>query len=148
MLDKFPTLRTGVVMVQSEVADRLVASPNTRTYGSPTVKAKWWADLTSAGTVARSVFWPIPNVDSSLVRFVRHPDAGNENLRKMTFALVDAAFAHRRKMLRGCLSEIFGGSDKAIFTLEFAGIDPTLRGEALALEDFIKIAEVRGIEFR
>jgi 16S rRNA (adenine1518-N6/adenine1519-N6)-dimethyltransferase len=148
MLEKFPTLRTGVVMVQSEVADRLVAIPNSKTYGSPTVKAKWWADLTGAGTVARSVFWPIPNVDSSLVRFVRHPNAGNENLRKITFALVDAAFAHRRKMLRGCLSEIFGGSTKAIFALEFAGIDPTLRGEALALEDFIKIAEVREIEFR
>jgi 16S rRNA (adenine1518-N6/adenine1519-N6)-dimethyltransferase len=74
-LELFPTLRSGVVMVQSEVADRLVAKPNSKTYGSPSVKATWWADLTSAGTVSRSIFWPVPNVDSSLVRFVRHQSA-------------------------------------------------------------------------
>ena len=139
-LELFPTLRSGVVMVQSEVADRLVAKPNSKTYGSPSVKAAWWADLTSAGTVSRSIFWPVPNVDSSLVRFVRHQSAGDEALRKATFKIIDAAFAQRRKMMRAALSDICGGSAQASAIIEASGIDPTIRGEALELSDFIKIA--------
>ncbi|CAN2245021.1 KsgA Dimethyladenosine transferase (rRNA methylation) [actinobacterium SCGC AAA044-D11] len=139
-LELFPTLRSGVVMVQSEVADRLVAKPNSKTYGSPSVKAAWWADLTSAGTVSRSIFWPVPNVDSSLVRFVRHESAGDEELRRATFRIIDAAFAQRRKMMRAALSDICGGSAQASAVIEQSGIDPTIRGEALELGDFIKIA--------
>ena len=139
-LELFPTLRSGVVMVQSEVADRLVAKPNSKTYGSPSVKATWWADLTSAGTVSRSIFWPVPNVDSSLVRFVRHQSAGDETLRKATFKIIDAAFAQRRKMMRAALSDLCGGSAAASSIIEASGIDPTIRGEALQLSDFIKIA--------
>jgi 16S rRNA (adenine1518-N6/adenine1519-N6)-dimethyltransferase len=139
-LELFPTLRAGVVMVQSEVADRLVAKPNSKTYGSPSVKAAWWADLTSAGTVGRSIFWPVPNVDSSLVRFVRHKSAGDEALRKSTFKIIDAAFAQRRKMMRAALSDLCGGSAAASTIIEASGIDPTIRGEALELSDFIKIA--------
>jgi len=139
-LELFPTLRSGVVMVQSEVADRLVAKPDSKTYGSPSVKAAWWADLTSAGTVSRSIFWPVPNVDSSLVRFVRHESAGDEVLRKATFKIIDAAFAQRRKMMRAALSDICGGSAQASAIIEQSGIDPTIRGEALELADFIKIA--------
>ena len=139
-LELFPTLRSGVVMVQSEVADRLVAKPNSKTYGSPSVKATWWADLTSAGTVSRSIFWPVPNVDSSLVRFVRHESAGDETLRKATFKIIDAAFAQRRKMMRAALSDLCGGSAAASSIIEASGIDPTIRGEALELSDFIKIA--------
>ena len=139
-LELFPTLRSGVVMVQSEVADRLVAKPNSKTYGSPSVKATWWADLTSAGTVSRSIFWPVPNVDSSLVRFVRHESAGDESLRKATFKIIDAAFAQRRKMIRAALSDLCGGSAAASSIIEASGIDPTIRGEALQLSDFIKIA--------
>ena len=139
-LELFPTLRSGIVMVQSEVADRLVAKPNSKTYGSPSVKAAWWADLTSAGTVSRSIFWPVPNVDSSLVRFVRHPNAGDEVLRKTTFKIIDAAFAQRRKMMRAALSDICGSSSEASAVIEASGIDPTIRGEALELADFIKIA--------
>jgi 16S rRNA (adenine1518-N6/adenine1519-N6)-dimethyltransferase len=112
-LELFPTLRSGVVMVQSEVADRLVAKPNSKVYGSPSVKATWWADLSSAGTVSRSIFWPVPNVDSSLVRFVRHQSAGDETLRKATFKIIDAAFAQRRKMMRAALSDLCGGSAAA-----------------------------------
>lgn len=136
----FPTLRSGVVMVQSEVADRLVAKPNSKTYGSPSVKATWWADLTSAGTVSRSIFWPVPNVDSSLVRFVRHQSAGDEALRKVVFKIIDTAFAQRRKMMRAALSDMCGGSAAASSIIEASGIDPTIRGEALELADFIKIA--------
>ena len=139
-LELFPTLRSGVVMVQSEVADRLVAKPDSKTYGSPSVKAAWWADLTSAGTVSRSIFWPVPNVDSSLVRFVRHESSGDEVLRKATFKIIDAAFAQRRKMMRAALSDICGGSAQASAIIEQSGIDPTIRGEALELADFIKIA--------
>jgi 16S rRNA (adenine1518-N6/adenine1519-N6)-dimethyltransferase len=139
-LELFPTLRSGVVMVQSEVADRLVAKPDSKTYGSPSVKATWWADLTSAGTVSRSIFWPVPNVDSSLVRFVRHESAGDETLRKATFKIIDAAFAQRRKMMRAALSDLCGGSAAASSIIEASGIDPTIRGEALQLSDFIKIA--------
>ncbi|CAB4762532.1 unannotated protein [freshwater metagenome] len=139
-LELFPTLRSGIVMVQSEVADRLVAKPNSKTYGSPSVKAAWWADLTSAGTVSRSIFWPVPNVDSSLVRFVRHQNAGDEVLRKTTFKIIDAAFAQRRKMMRAALSDICGSSSEASAVIEASGIDPTIRGEALELADFIKIA--------
>jgi 16S rRNA (adenine1518-N6/adenine1519-N6)-dimethyltransferase len=139
-LELFPTLRSGIVMVQSEVADRLVAKPDSKTYGSPSVKANWWADLTSAGTVSRSIFWPVPNVDSSLVRFVRHESAGTESLRKETFKIIDAAFAQRRKMMRAALSDICGGSAAASSIIEASGIDPTIRGEALELSDFIKIA--------
>ncbi len=139
-LAKFPTLRAGVVMVQSEVADRLAAKPNTKSYGSPSVKANWWADMSLAGTVGRTIFWPIPNVDSALVKFVRHPTPGDEALRKATFAIIEAAFAQRRKMLRGALSELFGSSAAASEIMVRAGIDPTLRGEALELAQFIAIA--------
>lgn len=137
-LEKFPTIRSGVVMVQSEVADRLVATPGSKSYGSPSVKARWWADLSGAGNVARQVFWPIPNVDSSLVRFVRHTAAGEEGERLLTFSVIDAAFAQRRKMLRGALSQLFDGGAAAALTR--AGIDPTVRGETLLLRDFIAIA--------
>ncbi len=139
-LELFPTLRSGVVMVQSEVADRLVAKPNSKVYGSPSVKATWWADLSSAGPVSRSIFWPVPNVDSSLVRFVRHQSAGDETLRKATFKIIDAAFAQRRKMMRAALSDLCGGSAAASSIIEASGIDPTIRGESLQLSDFIKIA--------
>ena len=139
-LELFPTLRSGVVMVQSEVADRLVAKPGSKTYGSPSVKAAWLADLTAAGTVSRSIFWPVPNVYSSLVRFVRHENPGDEQLRRATFKVIDFAFAQRRKMMRAALSELCGGSSQASAILEASGIDPTIRGEGLELSNFIKIA--------
>ena len=137
-LEKFPTLRSGVVMVQSEVADRLVAKPGSKNYGSPSVKATWWADLTSAGNVGRQIFWPMPNVDSSLVRFVRHQPAGDEPQRTLVFSVIDAAFAQRRKMLRSALSQLFSG--QAEVAIAKAGIDPTVRGEVLVLRDFMAIA--------
>ena len=113
-LELFPTLNSGVVMVQSEVADRLAAKPGSKNYGSPSVKASWWADVTLAGNVGRSIFWPVPNVDSSLVKFVRHASPGDEALRLTTFRLIDAAFAQRRKMLRGAIADAVGGSSIAV----------------------------------
>jgi 16S rRNA (adenine1518-N6/adenine1519-N6)-dimethyltransferase len=142
LLEKFPTLRTGVVMVQAEVADRLAAKPGGKEYGIPSVKAAWWADVKNVGTVSRSIFWPAPNVDSKLVGFTRRQTAGTEESRAKVFTIIDAAFAQRRKMLRSALSSLYGSSSAAEAILIEAGIDPTLRGEALQIESFCKIAAV------
>ena len=142
LLEKFPTLRTGVVMVQAEVADRLAAKPGGKEYGIPSVKAAWWADVKNVGTVSRSIFWPAPNVDSKLVGFTRRETAGSEESREKVFTIIDAAFAQRRKMLRSALSSLYGSSSAAETILVKAGIDPTLRGEALQIESFCKIAAV------
>ena len=141
LLELFPSIKRGVVMVQSEVAERLVAKADSKEYGSPTVKGNWWADLTWAGSVGRSVFWPVPNVDSALVRFDRHAPIGSEAERVRTFKVIDHAFAKRRKMMRSALSELFGGSSLAQEALIRAGIDPTIRGEALTVEQFGQIAK-------
>jgi 16S rRNA (adenine1518-N6/adenine1519-N6)-dimethyltransferase len=140
MLEIFPTLRTGVVMVQAEVADRLAAHPSTKEYGVPSVKAAWWADVTGAGVVSRQIFWPVPNVESKLVAFTRRATPGDEALRKRTFEIIDLAFAQRRKMLRSALSSRYGGSAPAEEVLNGAGIDATLRGEALDIAAFVSIA--------
>jgi 16S rRNA (adenine1518-N6/adenine1519-N6)-dimethyltransferase len=140
MLEIFPTLRTGVVMVQAEVADRLAAHPSTKEYGVPSVKAAWWADVTGAGVVSRQIFWPVPNVESKLVAFTRRATPGDEALRKRTFEIIDLAFAQRRKMLRSALSSRYGGSAPAEEILNGAGIDATLRGEALDIAAFVSIA--------
>jgi 16S rRNA (adenine1518-N6/adenine1519-N6)-dimethyltransferase len=127
-------------MVQAEVADRLAAKPNKKEYGIPSVKAAWWAEVTGAGSVSRSIFWPQPNVDSKLVAFTRRATPGDEVLRKKVFAIIDLAFAQRRKMLRSALSSMYGSSAAAEAVLTAAGIDPTLRGEALDISGFCAIA--------
>mgnify|MGYP000285623394 FL=1 len=142
LLEKFESLRTGVVMVQAEVADRLAAKPGTKDYGIPSVKAAWWAEVKGAGSVSRSVFWPAPNVDSKLVSFTRRQTPGDEELRRKVFTIIDAAFAQRRKMLRSALSSLYGSSSAAEEILNRAKIDPTLRGEALEISSFCAIAAV------
>ena len=142
LLEKFGSLRTGVVMVQAEVADRLAAKPGTKEYGIPSVKAAWWAEVKGAGSVSRSVFWPAPNVDSKLVSFTRRQTPGDEELRRKVFTIIDAAFAQRRKMLRSALSSLYGSSSAAEQILQRADIDPTLRGEALEITGFCAIAAV------
>ena len=142
LLEKFESLRTGVVMVQAEVADRLAAKPGTKEYGIPSVKAAWWAEVKGAGSVSRSVFWPAPNVDSKLVSFTRRQTPGDEVLRRKVFTIIDAAFAQRRKMLRSALSGLYGSSSAAEQILMRADIDPTLRGEALEISSFCAIAAV------
>lgn len=139
MLEHFPSINRGVVMVQSEVAERLAAKPNNKQYGSPTVKANWWSSLSLSGSVARSVFWPVPNVDSSLVKFDRHPPLGSENERVATFAVIDQAFAKRRKMMRSALNQLIG-TDAEKLLLD-SGIDPTIRGEALSVAQFFQIGK-------
>ncbi len=140
-LERFPSITSGVVMVQTEVAERLAAKPGSKTYGVPSAKAAWWCDMFLADSVSRSVFWPVPNVDSSLVKFIRHEPLGDETLRRRTFDLVDRAFGQRRKMLRSIYAEIYGGSGEAETALISAGIDPTIRGESLSIEKFAAIAK-------
>jgi 16S rRNA (adenine1518-N6/adenine1519-N6)-dimethyltransferase len=140
-LEHFPSIRTGVVMVQSEVGQRVAAGPGSKVYGAPSVKAAWYGTWRTAGNVSRQVFWPVPNVDSILVAFERHEtEPGDESLRARTFAVVDAAFQQRRKMLRQSLSALFGDAATASAALEKAGIEPTERGEQLTVDDFIAIA--------
>lgn len=142
-LEHFPSIKSGIVMVQSEVAERLAARPGTKDYGAPSAKAAWWAKLELSDSISRKVFWPIPNVDSSLVSFHRlEPVDRSESLRKATFQVIDLAFGKRRKMLRSALSELFGSSGAAESALSAIGINPTDRGESLSLSDFIAIARL------
>jgi 16S rRNA (adenine1518-N6/adenine1519-N6)-dimethyltransferase len=143
-LDRFESITSGLVMVQSEVAHRLAAGPGSRTYGVPSVKAAWYADVRLAGSVSRSVFWPAPNVDSALVAWTRRPPPAEDDLRVRTFEVVDAAFAQRRKTLRSALTRLAGSADAAEQALVEAGIDPGLRGEQLDVGDFARVARVLG----
>ncbi len=146
-LERFDSIASGLVMVQAEVAHRLAAGPGSRTYGVPSVKAAWYADVRLAGTISRSVFWPTPNVDSALVAWTRRPPPTtdgrpDEDLRRSTFAVVDAAFAQRRKTLRSALARLAGSPGAAEQALIGADVDPGLRGEQLEVGDFARIASL------
>jgi len=141
LLALLPSLEHGLVMVQAEVADRLAAPPGSKTYGVPSVKAAWYADIRRAGSVGRNVFWPAPNVDSGLVAWTRREPPSTTVPRTDVFAVIDAAFAHRRKALRPVLRELAGSADAAQAALQRAGIDPMARGESLDVGQFTRIAE-------
>lgn len=143
-LETFPALRRGLVMVQQEVADRLTAEPGSRTYGVPSVKVAWYADVRPAGGVSRTVFWPVPNVDSGLVALDRRPPPETGADRHAVFEVIDAAFAQRRKTLRAALSGWAGSTAEAERLLRAAGVDPRARGEQLGVEEFARIAAARG----
>ncbi len=143
LLAALPSLTTVLVMVQAEVADRMAAGPGSKVYGVPSVKVAWYADARRVATVPRSVFWPVPNVDSALVLMTRRPQPDAD--RDAVFAVVDAAFAQRRKTLRAALSGWAGGAPAAEAALVAAGIDPSERGEQLAVEDYVAIARQRWI---
>jgi 16S rRNA (adenine1518-N6/adenine1519-N6)-dimethyltransferase len=145
LLERLPSLRTVLVMVQAEVADRLAAGPGSRTYGVPSVKAAWYADVRRAGAVGRTVFWPAPNVDSGLVAMTRRATPVGVD-RKAVFTLVDAAFAQRRKTLRAALAGWAGSADRAERVLRAAGVDPKARGEALGVDQFVAIAAAAAVE--
>lgn len=140
-LERFPTLERALVMVQAEVADRLAAPPGSRTYGVPSAKAAWYAAARRTSTIGRSVFWPVPNVDSALVRLDRREPPATAATREQVFTVVDAAFAQRRKMLRSALAPLLGGSEAAVRAIGAAGVDPQARGEALDITSFAAIAE-------
>lgn len=141
LLGLLPSLERGLVMVQAEVADRLAAGPGSKVYGVPSVKAAWYADVRRAGAIGRNVFWPAPNVDSGLVAWTRREPPATRTTREQVFAVVDAAFAHRRKALRPSLRDLAGSAEAAEAALREAGIDPMARGEQLRIDDFVRIAE-------
>jgi 16S rRNA (adenine1518-N6/adenine1519-N6)-dimethyltransferase len=141
LLTLLPSLERGLVMVQAEVADRLAAGPGSKVYGIPSVKAAWFAEVRRAGTVGRHVFWPEPNVDSGLISWVRRDPPATTATRRQVFAVVDAAFAQRRKGLRGALRRLAGSTEAAEEALAAAGIAPLERGESLTVADFTRIAE-------
>jgi 16S rRNA (adenine1518-N6/adenine1519-N6)-dimethyltransferase len=149
LLATLPTLRGGVVMVQSEVADRMCAPPGSRTYGVPSAKLAWFAMARRAGAVGRGVFWPVPRVDSGLVELIRLGPKDAARIRGTagraeTFAVIDAAFSQRRKTLRSALAAWAGSAGAAEAVLRAAGVNPALRGEALGVADFARIAAVGG----
>jgi 16S rRNA (adenine1518-N6/adenine1519-N6)-dimethyltransferase len=142
-LEAFPTIERVLVMVQLEVAERLAAGPGSKAYGVPSVKAAWYAAVRLAGQVPRSVFWPVPNVDSGLVAMQRRPPPETTATRAEVFACVDAAFAQRRKTLRAALAGWAGSAPRAEECLRAAGVDPRTRGEELGIEAFAAIAAAR-----
>lgn len=142
MLALLPSLERGLVMVQAEVADRLAAAPGSKVYGIPSIKASWFAEVRRAGSIGRNVFWPAPNVDSGLVAWTRREPPETTVTRQQVFAVVDAAFAQRRKTLRSTLKSFAGGSGELTeAALVAAGVDPQARGETLVLDDFVRITE-------
>jgi 16S rRNA (adenine1518-N6/adenine1519-N6)-dimethyltransferase len=143
LLAVLPSLRRGLVMVQAEVADRLCAAPGSRVYGAPSAKLAWFAEARPAGPVPRSVFWPVPNVDSRLVAFTRRDPPQTTATRAEVFAVVDAAFRQRRKTLRAALSGWAGSAPEAERLLRAAGLDPGARGETLGIGEFARLAAAR-----
>lgn len=136
-LESFPSIQKGLVLVQSEVARRLVAKPNADEYGIPSLKLAWWANARLAGGVSRQIFWPVPNVDSELVYFERVETEGN---RERTFELIDKSFGTRRKSLAASLKTSF--SYPVTIALEKAGISPNARPEQLSIAEFINLAKL------
>jgi 16S rRNA (adenine1518-N6/adenine1519-N6)-dimethyltransferase len=146
MLERFPSLRRVLIMVQAEVADRLAAEPGGRVYGVPSVKARWYAEVRRAGSIGRNVFWPAPHVESGLVALERREPPRADVPRKEVFAVVDAAFAQRRKTLRAALGGWAGSPAKAEVLLRNAGVDPGARGESLGVAEYAAIAAARTAE--
>jgi len=143
LLATLPSLRRGLVMVQAEVADRMCAAPGSRVYGAPSVKLAWFAAARPAGPVPRSVFWPVPNVDSRLVAFTRRDPPDTTATRQEVFAVIDAAFRQRRKTLRAALASWAGSAPEAERLLRTAGLDPGARGESLDVAQFARLAAAR-----
>ena len=141
LLALLPSLETGLVMVQSEVADRLAAAPGSKVYGIPSVKAAWYADVRRAGAIGRHVFWPAPNVDSGLVAWTRRDPPTTSASRERVFEVVDAAFAQRRKTLRAALRGLAGSTEASQAALRAAGIEPDARGEVLDIHAFVRVTE-------
>jgi 16S rRNA (adenine1518-N6/adenine1519-N6)-dimethyltransferase len=140
LLAALPSLERGVVMVQAEVADRMCAGPGSRVYGGPSAKLAWFAAVRPAGVVPRSVFWPVPNVDSKLVAFTRRDPPATSASRQEVFAVIDAAFGQRRKTLRAALAGWAGSPAEAERLLRAACVDPRARGESLGIAEFARIA--------
>ena len=135
-----------VVMMQKEVADRISAKPNTKAYGSLSIAVQYYMTAKVAFIVPRTVFVPAPNVDSAILKMVRRPEpAVAVEDEKFFFKVSKASFAHRRKTLWNNLTGYFGkteeAKDKLTKALDQAGLSPSVRGEALGLEEFASLAD-------
>lgn len=146
LLQHFPSLQHGLVMVQDEVADRLAAGPGSKTYGVPSVKAAWYSSMRKAGVIGMNVFWPAPKISSGLVSFTRREAPVTTASREQVFAVIDAAFAQRRKTLRAALAGWAGSAAEAERCLRAAGIDPSARGEVIDITGFARIAEAHATQ--
>lgn len=146
LLQHFPSLQHGLVMVQDEVADRLAAGPGSKTYGVPSVKAAWYSSMRKAGVIGMNVFWPAPKISSGLVSFTRREAPVTTASREQVFAVIDAAFAQRRKTLRAALAGWAGSAAEAERCLRTAGIDPSARGEVIDITAFARIAEAHATQ--
>jgi 16S rRNA (adenine1518-N6/adenine1519-N6)-dimethyltransferase len=145
LLQHFPSIQHGLVMVQDEVADRLAAVPGSKIYGVPSVKAAWYSQMRKAGVIGMNVFWPAPKIHSGLVAFTRREPPATTASREQVFAVIDAAFAQRRKTLRAALAGWAGSAADAERCLLAAGVDPTARGEVIDIAAFARIAEARQV---
>lgn len=147
LLAEFPSIRTVMVMVQLEVAERLAAEPGGKDYGVPSAKARFYGAVRRCGTVPPSVFWPVPRVNSGLVRIDRYDTAPwpeDDGFRREVFHLIDIAFAQRRKTIRNALADWAGSGEESARRLQAAGIDPSRRGETLAIDDFVRLFQLSG----
>jgi 16S rRNA (adenine1518-N6/adenine1519-N6)-dimethyltransferase len=142
VLEVFPSIRRVLVMVQAEVAERIVAPPGSRTYGIPSAKVAWYASARKVGTVGRSAFWPVPRVDNALVLLERRDTPSTTARREDVFRVIDAAFSQRRKGLRSALAGLAGTADMAGQALLEAGFDPLTRGERLGVSEFARLTEL------
>jgi 16S rRNA (adenine1518-N6/adenine1519-N6)-dimethyltransferase len=145
LLEEAPGVRTLLVMVQRELADRLVATPGSSSYGAPSVRVAFFAHAKIVGSVPPAVFVPQPNVDSALVELVRRDTPPVDvPSRARLFELVRAGFAHRRKMLRRSLRAELGGHTEAV--LNRAAVDSRGRAESLGLDEWAAIARAEVAE--
>jgi 16S rRNA (adenine1518-N6/adenine1519-N6)-dimethyltransferase len=144
LLAEFPSIRTVMVMVQAEVAERLAAEPGGKDYGVPSAKVRFFGNVRRYGMVSPTVFWPIPRVYSGLVRIDRYetsPWPTDTEFRQQVFELVDVAFAQRRKTARNAFAEWAGSGNESASRLLAASIDPSRRGETLAIADFVRLLQ-------
>jgi 16S rRNA (adenine1518-N6/adenine1519-N6)-dimethyltransferase len=147
LMSEFPSIRTVLVMVQAEVAERLAAEPGGKDYGVPSAKVRFFGNVRRYGMVSPTVFWPIPRVYSGLVRIDRYessPWPTEGAFRDKVFSLIDIAFAQRRKTSRNAFAEWAGSGNESAERLLSASIDPSRRGETLGIADFVRLLQRSG----
>ena len=147
LLAEFESIRTVMVMVQAEVAERLAAEPGGKDYGVPSAKVRFFGNVRRYGSVSPTVFWPIPRVYSGLVRVDRYetsPWPTDEGFRREVFDLIDTAFGQRRKTVRNAFLEWAGSGNASAEMLLAASIDPSRRGVTLTIADFVRLYQRSG----
>lgn len=140
VLSEAPRIGYLTVMTQREVGERLAAAPGSRTYGQTSALVGFFGDATVAGAVSRRAFFPVPRVDSVIVRIARHERFASVSHEEV-FPIIKAAFGQRRKTVRNTLAALYGSTLEAERVLRAASIDPAARAEALGIEDFVALSK-------